>query len=85
MAAWTTPTPTSRACTLSCCVKPGLFVSGATSSASCKFSFIDSTKPTLKWAAEEGASDLLQRAWTKARSMMGESTEQVIGVGTAGY
>ncbi len=31
-----------------------------------------------RWAAELGVSDLLQRAWTEARSLMGESTEQVI-------
>ena len=31
-----------------------------------------------KWAANLGVSDLLQRAWTEARTLMGESTEQAI-------
>ena len=31
-----------------------------------------------KWAAKLGVSDLLQRAWTEARTLMGESTEQAI-------
>ena len=31
-----------------------------------------------KWAAELAVSDLLQRAWTQARTLMGEHGEQVI-------
>ena len=31
-----------------------------------------------RWAADLGVSDLLQRAWTEARTLMGESTEQAI-------
>jgi hypothetical protein len=31
-----------------------------------------------RWAAELGVSDSLQRAWTEARTLMDESSEQAI-------